>query len=262
MAIEATGKSRLYAKIAAVAANIQRVEKDGYNPQLKYKYAKPETIMAALKPLLAEQGLAILPMCVGVTKEDTGGKTSSGSAKVNTRVDMTYIIACGDTGETVSLTWYGEGEDWSDKGIAKAKTIALRTFLIQLFQIPTGDEDLDPDRGQDEQPQRQQPFKQPQRPAPPAPKSANNGARYEEPPLDEPSVKKAPTKEVLINRIRKLWNEYRALGYFIPPALLTGDLEKMTIDELIDLGKRTSASLTEMRDKATLPPVDAPKKAA
>ena len=42
--------------------------------------------------------------------------------------------------------WHGvAGTYGDDKGNAKAQTIGLRTFLIQLFQIPAEDADHDPD---------------------------------------------------------------------------------------------------------------------
>ncbi len=150
------GRATLYRKLAAVAGAVRNLPKDGLNPQLKYKYTRPETVMTELKPLLVEQGLAILPMVNAVTKEDMGTTTQGGAHNVLTRLDMTYTIVCGETGESVSLPWASEGTDWGDKGIAKAQTIALRTFLINLFQIPTGDEELDPDaRGASyDQPQR------------------------------------------------------------------------------------------------------------
>ncbi len=141
-------RAGLYAKLAAVAGAIKPVEKDGNNQQLKYRYATPGAVMEACKPLLAAHRLAIIPMLTDVVKEDTGTKTQSGAATVLTRVVMTYLIVDGDSGESLAVPWAGEGQDWSDKGVAKAETIAMRTFLINLFQIPSVDEESDPDRVQ------------------------------------------------------------------------------------------------------------------
>ena len=92
MTAQSNTKAGLYRKIAAVAGTIGRVEKDGYNPQLKYRYATPATVMEAVKPLLADQRLAIVPMINQIVKESTGAKTQSGAEKVITRVEMTYLI--------------------------------------------------------------------------------------------------------------------------------------------------------------------------
>lgn len=238
MTTEPTNRASLYRKIAAVAGAIDRVGKDGYNPQLKYKYATPVAVMEAVKPLLAEQHLALVPQVNAVIKEPTGSKTQSGAEKILTRVEMTFILLDGESGESLALPWVGEGEDWSDKGIAKAQTIALRTFLIQLFQIPSGDEETDPDAKMSQPPQQRQ---QPARPA-------TNGASYH-PPVENaaPVAKKPPTKEGVIKRIRELWAEERALGGQAPPAELATDLEAQDLDSLLAAGKRLASRVEGLR---------------
>jgi len=198
-----TNKASLYRKIAAVAGAIGRVEKDGYNPQLKYRYATPATIMEAVKPLLADQQLAIVPMVAEVVKELTGGKTQSGAEKVLTRVIMSYVILDGETGESLACAWVGVGEVWSDKGIAKAQTIALRTFLINLFQIPSGDDDPDADT----QPQQ----RQTQRPASYEP-PAKTPVKAAEKSVDAPQpTKRTRTRDELVAALRALWEEEKRL---------------------------------------------------
>lgn len=239
---EPTSKASLYRKIAAIAASIEMVSKDGYNPQLKYKYATPATIMEAVKPLLANHHLAIVPTVNAIVKESTGSKTQSGAEKVITRVEMTYLILDGDSGESLACTWAGEGEDWSDKGIAKAQTIALRTFLIQLFQIPSGDDD--PDVGQVQPQQRGATYAppQPQRPAPAKPPekpaAASNGA---------PQPK---THEDWVTALRTAWNEEEAYGGTVPEKVNLDDLTvatSLSIDDIKALGKKSKARLIELR---------------
>lgn len=240
-------KATLYRKIAAVAGAIDRVGKDGYNPQLKYKYATPATIMEAVKPLLAEQNLAIVPMMHGVIKEPTGSKTQSGAEKVLTRVEMNYVIIDGETGESLSCAWVGEGEDWSDKGIAKAQTIALRTFLIQLFQIPSGDEETDADASH---------------------KTAQRGATYD----TQQSAKLAPTappqpaqhatapvpqsREDWVSALRSTWAEENERGGFVPANELAIDLNDpadATIERIKELGKKSKARIIKLRNKELQP---------
>lgn len=239
--IEQPNKASLYRKIAAVAGAIDRVGKDGYNPQLKYKYATPATIMEAVKPLLAEHRLAIVPMINAVIKEPTGSKTQSGAEKVITRVEMSYVILDGETGESLSCAWVGEGEDWSDKGIAKAQTIALRTFLIQLFQIPSGDEEIDPDAAQ---------------------KPVQRGAAYE--PRQAPSAPHKPaqpatatpqSREDWITALKAAWLEEKERGGFVPGNEMAIDFdnpEDATIERIKELGKLSKARLIRLRaaDKA------------
>lgn len=170
---QSSARATLYRKIAEVAGAASGVTKDAVNPQLKYRYASPATVMEHIKPLLAARQLAIVPNVVNVIKDDTGGKTNNGSAKVLTRVEMTFLILDGETGESLAVQWVGEGEDWSDKGIAKAQTIALRTFLLNVFQIPSVDEETDPDARQAQPPQQREQSRQhaPQNGKAPAKKS-------------------------------------------------------------------------------------------
>jgi hypothetical protein len=137
----------LATKIAQIAGLITGVEQDGMNKHLNYRYTRPETVYRTVKPLLAERQVALLPSITAVHRHDTGEKTQKGSSKVLTTVEITYTLCDGESGETLTMTWFGEGEDWGDKGVAKATTVAMRTFLIHLFQIPAGEDDVDPDAG-------------------------------------------------------------------------------------------------------------------
>lgn len=234
-------RAKLYRKIALIAGAVQSVPKDGYNPQLKYRYATPATIMEAVKPLLADQQLAIVPMVAEVVKELTGGKTQSGAEKVLTRVVMSYVILDGETGESLTCAWVGEGEDWSDKGIAKAQTIAMRTFLINLFQIPSGDEDTDPDTqpGQ-RQPQRPASYEPPQKaPARPAEK-AHDAQKETKPPM---------TRADLETALQSMWIEEEERGGTIPPEekAWAKELSKADNEQIRLLGRLSKARLVKLR---------------
>jgi hypothetical protein len=221
-----TGKSLLYRKISTIAGKVGSVAKDGYNPQLKYRYPTPATVIEAVKDLLCDEKLAIVPTITGVIKEPTGSTTQSGAQKVITRVEMIYLILDGDSGESLSVPWVGEGEDWSDKGIAKAQTIALRTFLINLFQIPSGDDD--PDAGQVKAPQP---------------------ATYQQP-APAPAAKSQPSRAKLIEAVKAVWKEEKDLGGKAPAAELAYDLDderETPSEKLIELGKAARARVNAIK---------------
>lgn len=203
----------LYGKLAAVAGAIAAVEKDNRNKDQGYRYASPASVMSAVKPLLAEHKLAIVPHLVNFEEIDSGQRAGSGKPFVINRVSMHYHILDGETGDDLVVPWQGQAGTYADdKGLAKAQTIALRTFLIQLFQIPTEDPETDPD-ARDARP----PAHQPQRSAPAARAAA------------------APPVNDQIETIRTLWRETAALGQQIPPKHLTldlGTLNKTQLDKL------------------------------
>jgi hypothetical protein len=228
--------ARLYRKIAAVAGGVTSVEKDGQNKDQKYRYATPAGIMSAVKPLLAEQGLAIVPHLVDYAEIDTGQRSSGGKPFLISRVTMHYHIVDGESGGAIVVPWQAQaGTYGDDKGLAKAQTIALRTFLVQLFQIPAEDPDTDPDRADPrpddrttyapQQVRQPRPASLPVRPAPPA------------------AATSAPTRrEKLLARIDTLTQEAINLELEIE---LVIPLDQMTDDQLVDHGTRLKAAITE-----------------
>lgn len=178
---EQPNKASLYQKLATVAGQIETVEKDGRNKDQGYRYATPAGVFLAIKPHLAAVGLAIVPHLVGFEAIDTGQTSRSGSPYILNRVSMHYHVLDGDSGEEMVVPWQAQaGTYGDDKGLAKAQTIALRTFLIQLFQIPAEDPETDPDAaGANPIPRPRAAYDAPAEPARPArqqaPAAATNG---------------------------------------------------------------------------------------
>lgn len=198
---EQTAKATLYRKLAAIAGELETVEKDGRNKDQGYTYATPASVFRAIKPLLAKHQIAIVPMQAARQDVDTGRTSRSGTPYILTSVDMSYLILDGESGESISAAWSGvAGAYGDDKGNAKAQTIALRTFLIQLFQIPADDMENDPDASGPSPVARQQP--QPQR-APTPTETNGNGARA-----------------ALTSKYRQLVTEAREKGVEVAPVVL------------------------------------------
>lgn len=206
---EQTNRATLYRKLAAVAGEIGAVEKDGRNKDQGYTYATPASVFRALKPILAKHQIAIVPMQSAREDTDTGRTSRSGTPYILTSVDMSYLILDGESGESITTTWTGvAGAYGDDKGNAKAQTIALRTFLIQLFQIPAEDADNDPDSHSDA------PVRQVQRPQPRA------RTEYVEAPA--PALPPPPEngRATLISTYKALVMKARADGYVIAPVVM------------------------------------------
>lgn len=159
----------LYAKLARVMQELERVPKNGYNSQHQYYFATDADVLDAIRGQLGKLGVAFLPRMIDVTQ------TPNGKA-VNTLVRFEFTFACADSGATWKSEWQGESIDWSDKGISKAATLGLKYFLLKTFMISTGDSDEDPDadspeRGEQKaskanQRQQQQTQRQQQQPPP------------------------------------------------------------------------------------------------
>lgn len=156
---EQTTRASLFTKLAIISAAIPPIKPTGYNQDTKKAYADADDITAALKPLLGQHNIAIVMQINNAVREDTGQRTGSGSPYIRTSLDCTFIIADGETGETIVCPWSAEAADhMKDKGLPKALTIARRTFLIHTFGLMTGEERQlweKEERAETSQPQRQ-----------------------------------------------------------------------------------------------------------
>lgn len=235
-----SARAVLFRKIAAVAAGCTVVEKDGKNLDQKYRYATPAAVFSVIKPLLAEQQLALVPHLVEFTEIDTGQRSGGGKPFIINRVTMHYHLLDGETGEELVVPWQGQaGTYGDDKGLAKAQTIALRTFFVQLFQIPAEDPDTDPDRA-DARPVNDARNAPPQRPAPPRP------------PAPQAATPPAPSRRPqLLKRIADLTAEVDQAGFEVE---LAKPLDQMNEAELIEHGQRLAAAVKQAQRAPALNP--------
>lgn len=138
MDIEGNSKAKLYAKIAAVMGELQRIPKNGYNKEFRYQFATSEDIKDAARQAMAKHNLVLL---MSLPEYDIIELTSkSGTIGTKLRGIVQYTLCCGDTGESVTIPMPNEAIDWQDKAFSKLYTIGLKYFLISQFQISTGDE--------------------------------------------------------------------------------------------------------------------------
>ena len=146
------GRGKLYGKIAAVAAAVSRIPKNGRNEFHRYSYATESDITDGLRELLNANGLAFLPPSViSWERDETADNPKIGP---RTRVQVQFALGCADTGETFTTILWGEANDNADKGFYKAYTGAVKHYLMKTFLIATGD---DPEQDHQQQPSHQAP---------------------------------------------------------------------------------------------------------
>lgn len=97
-----------------------------------YDYIEESTLMEKIRPLLAEEGVAVF-------YSDEIKAISGNLATV--RITLTLID--GDSGERFEMFAEGVGTDMGDKHVNKAKTAAVRYLLWKWFLVPS---DIDPER--------------------------------------------------------------------------------------------------------------------
>ncbi len=134
----------VYQAINAVQAELSKVGigKDRKNEQQGYKFRGIDEVYNALAPMLARNGLCILPRCTDrICVERTNAK---GTALFYVTVKAEFDFVSSEDGSKHTVTTYGEAMDSGDKATNKAMSAAYKYAAMQAFSIPTeGDNDAD-----------------------------------------------------------------------------------------------------------------------
>lgn len=132
----------LVAGIAGVMAEIQPVEKGGWNKFHNYSFARIQDLLAELTPLMGKHGIVIF-------QTEEGRELFDGGKVVAVRYRFTVVHKSGEVWPDRPLqTGLSNCRDtkggFDDKALNKCHTAARKYFLLSLFQIPTDDmEDAD-----------------------------------------------------------------------------------------------------------------------
>jgi len=119
---------------------VQAVRKDSKNQAQRFNFRGIDAVMNAVGPALRKHGVVILPEEVDVHR--TNGTTANGKQTAEVVVKVTYRVY-GPAGDSIHGKVAAEAMDFGDKAIAKAMSVAYRTFLLQALTIPTDEPDPD-----------------------------------------------------------------------------------------------------------------------
>ena len=169
-----------YRLIEAVNA-VSDLEKLGKNETADYAWLRASDVARAFRKELKKRHILI----TSDEKEVTGRtmQTSAGPMSMIT-VKVDFYFHCGFTGEVIGpRCGIGQAMDRGDKGLYKAKTGALKSFL-RLFSLLPDKDDPEADETVDKDTAPPQP-----EPTRPAPKPSQYRSHYPEHPLDLHQVK-------------------------------------------------------------------------
>lgn len=137
--------TNVYAKIAAVQSELAKVgiSKSRRNQQGSgYNFRGIDEVYNTLSPIMADQGLCILPRILDRTL--TERNTKSGGTLFYVVVEAEFDFVSADDGSTHTVRTFGEAMDSSDKATNKAMSAAYKYAALMTFAIPTeGDNDAD-----------------------------------------------------------------------------------------------------------------------
>lgn len=122
-------------KIAKVMSQVEYLKKDGRVEfgATKYNYLSEAKITHQIREKTLEVGLVILPVACKIIELPNQCEA----------VEMSYAIIDTKSGESITVSIAGKGQDKGDKSMYKALTGAYKYMQRQVFAIPTGD---DPDK--------------------------------------------------------------------------------------------------------------------
>lgn len=134
----------VYAAIARVSAEIAKsgISKDKRNAQQGYNFRGIDDVYNALAPILAAQGLVILPRIVDRSVVER--TTQKGGVLFYVTIIAEFDFVAASDGSLHTVRTYGEAMDSGDKATNKAMSAAYKYAAFQAFCIPTeGDNDAD-----------------------------------------------------------------------------------------------------------------------
>lgn len=123
-----------------VMGDVQAVKKDSKNQAQRFNFRGIDAVMNAVGPALRKYGVVILPEDVEVHRSN--GTTANGKPTAEVVLKVTYRVY-GPGGDSIHGRVAAEAIDFGDKAIAKAMSVAYRTFLLQALTIPTDEPDPD-----------------------------------------------------------------------------------------------------------------------
>ena len=135
---------KVYQAINKVQAALSKngITKDRRNQQQGYNFRGIDDVYNALSPLLAENGLCILPRILSRQCEER--QTAKGGTLFYVTVEAEFDFVSSEDGSAHVVRTFGEAMDSGDKATNKAMSAAYKYAAFQAFAIPTeGDHDAD-----------------------------------------------------------------------------------------------------------------------
>jgi hypothetical protein len=107
-----------------------------------YKGVADKDVKKIIGESMQKNGLVLFPIDIDAKcKIDRWDETNQYGTKskqsVFTEVNTKYLLAH-ESGESITLSGYGQGVDTQDKSAGKATTYALKYLMLYTFLVPTG----------------------------------------------------------------------------------------------------------------------------
>jgi len=130
----------VYPKLLAIRKSVDYLQKSTVGGQ--FNYTSSSQVLAAVRNAMNEQSILLVAGVVHHNLISTPNRNQVLSHFTELDMIMEWVDA--ETGDTVSVPWYGQGVDLAgEKGVGKALTYAEKYFILKQFNIPTDKDDPD-----------------------------------------------------------------------------------------------------------------------
>lgn len=125
-------------KFVEVMRDCSHVSKNGTNDFHKYKYATAADVLEKVNTSLTKHALAsvVTPNLLNMQQVTT----AKGNVEQLATVEVVITLIDAESGESLTLKGLGSGQDFSDKSIAKAQTMAIKYAYLNSLAIATNDD--------------------------------------------------------------------------------------------------------------------------
>lgn len=125
-------------KLVSIMQECSHIGKTGQNDYHGYRYATCADVLDMVNTALAKHQICTIatPDILQMTEitNSKGGKDQLATVKVD------ILLIDSETGETVTISGIGSGQDPGDKAVMKAQTAAIKYAYLLSFAISTGDD--------------------------------------------------------------------------------------------------------------------------
>jgi len=132
-------------KITAIKRQVGSFAKDAENTEGRhFKYRSVDGVVNAVAQALIDKGVVIHSTSAELIASEQVTYGAKGTLAFRTTIAVEYEWTDGESSLTSQVV--AESIDSSDKGTAKAMSVAYRIAILQTLSLPTGDKDPDANR--------------------------------------------------------------------------------------------------------------------
>jgi hypothetical protein len=125
-------------KLVQVMQECRYIQKTGTNEFHHYRYATSAEVLEKINTALVKQKLCSVAVPEILQQADVTTAKGTIEHMVTVKIDITLIDV--DSGESVSFSGIGTGQDGGDKAVMKAQTAALKYAYLITMLVSTGDD--------------------------------------------------------------------------------------------------------------------------